>query len=400
MAIPCTFTVLDDCSDLSSWTVTTGAGCAAVETTDFVRNGAKAFRLTTPAAGGSPQINLTKNIAHSFKQDDRIGALCYSPSKPVGGTSGLNLFGSDQTNLGTGGVGRWSRVLGTSGGPGEEVQGWQLFPVRFQDTAVASGTPTIALNYLSLRAQITATASYARDLVLDSIVKWNQRPTVIIQFDDGWLSSYVEGFGYANPRDIPLTHFLIPSLMDQGSYMSTAQALEMRAAGDTLGAHGLATNGWELAPQSIKADADALRQKLGVPIAHGAYPNGGYGQVTGNYAAVQESMNVAGLISGRTVTKAMALSGAFSPYTLPATLNLQTGTTLNDAKAEIDRCIKLRMTCIIIAHKLEATAGASQWAISDWKGLVDYIVERRKSGQLDALSMDQWWGQTRARAAR
>jgi hypothetical protein len=400
MAIPCEFTVLDDCSDLSSWTAAIGAGCSLTQDTEYVINGTGSIRFALPAVGGSPRIDLTKNIAHTFKQDDRLGVVCYVPFKPVSGTSGLIMFGSDQTNLGSGGVGRWTRVCGTSGGIGEEVQGWQIFPIQFADTGVTSGTPTIALNYLSLRAQITASATDARELVLDSIVKWNQRPTVIVQFDDGWQSSYTEGFGYANPRGIPLTHYLIPQLMDQGSYMSTAQALEMRAAGDTLGAHGLGTNSWELTPEVIKTDADALRQKLGIPVIHGAYPNGGYGQLTGVYEAVQEQMRVAGLSTGRTVSKAVALSGAFSPYTLPATLNLQTGVSLADAKAEIDRCIKLRTTCFVIAHKLEAAAGASQWAISDWQGLIDYIANLKNQGRLDALTLDQWIAGRRPAADR
>ena len=400
MAIPCEFTVLDDCADLASWTAAIGAGCTLTQDTEFVINGAASIRFSLPAVGGSPRIDLTKNIAHKFVPDDRLGIVCYVPSKPVGGTSGLIMFGSDQTNLGSGGMGRWNRPCGTSGNIGEEVQGWQIFPIQFADTLVTSGTPTLSMQYLSLRAQITASATYPREMVLDSIVRWNQRPTVIVQFDDGWLSSYTEGFGYANPRGIPLTHYLIPSLMDQGSYMSTAQALEMRAAGDTLGAHGAATNGWEYTPEVISQDADALRQKLGVPVIHGAYPNGGYGQLTGNYANVQEAMRRAGLVTGRTVSKAMALSGAFSPYTLPATVNLQTGVSLADAKSEIDRCIKLRTTCIVIAHKLEAAADASQWAISDWQALIDYIAGLRDQGRLDALTIDQWFSGNRPAASR
>ena len=401
MAIPCSFTVLDDCSNLASWTAAIGSGCAVTETDEFVINGTSSFRLTLPAVGGAPRIDLTKDIAHSFKSDDRLGVLVYVPFKPINSTSGLIMFGSDQVNLGSGGVGRWQRAFGSTGGIGVESQGWQLVPIQFEDTAVTSGAPTRAMDYLSMRAQITASATVARDMVIDSIVRWNQRPTVVIQFDDGHASAYSEGWAYANPRGIPLTHFLISELMDQGSYVTTAQALEMHTSGDTIGSHGLATESWEYqAETAIQRDTDALQQRIGLKLSHGAYPNGGYGQSIGNYSQVQEFARRAGLVTCRTVNKAVALSGCFSPYTLPATLNLQTGVSLADAKAEIDRCIKLRTTCIVIGHKLDAAADASQWAISDWQALIDYIVALKRHGCLDTLNMDQWFSGNRPAASR
>ena len=394
-----TWDVIDDCSDLSSWTYTHSAQPNISENEDpaYIINGDKSFYFQADANGSSPVAYITKNVPHSFSQDDRLGFLMYSPTRPDGTSSGFAAFGG--TTYPYAGD-KWRADFGSGSTIGSEVQGWQLHPLTFTHTTVdGASSPTIDLTYNALRLRIQASTTLTREFYIDSVVRWRSRPTVIFQFDDGDDSSYTEGFAYANAAGVPLTHFLIADLVNGSGYITSAQALEMAAAGDELGAHGSASGSWETDPTNIVTDSDAIRQLLGVPAVHGAFPGGGYGRTAGNYSEVQAACVQAGLTSCRTVEQALVFPGAVSPYTLPVGVNLSSSVSLATAKAAVDRAIKLGLTIIVIGHKLEVSAGASTWAISDWQDLIDYVVALRAKGLIDTKNISEWWrGDTRPAA--
>lgn len=394
MPIPYTITPIDDCSDLSSWTkVQPGQPNWYEDDNSSNRlTGTKSFRFQADASATVNSTTLTKNIAHNFNPIDKIGMINLVRYKPLATSLGFTFYGSDQINMGAAGVGRWNRPVGSFGNIGAERMGWQLYPLDFAHTIVESGAPTINLNYLSMRIAGGAHPTSNREAWVDSFCKYSSRPAVIFQFDDGTLTSYTEGFAYANPRGIPLTHFIIHDLIDVNPsfYLTKAQALEMHNNGDLLGSHGNGTNAWENNPQDIITDTESLRDMFGLPFKHGAYPNGAYGQNLLNYSEIEAKISDAGLETVRTVANAPLFAGAYSPNYLPATLNLNSGVSLAQAKAELDRCIKHGLTCIIIGHKLEAVAAASTWAISDWRSLIDYVVNYIKLGMLDAMTIEEW----------
>ena len=410
MPIPCSVTYLDGCDDLSTWTQSIGTGCTVTENTDpayLISPKAKSFRFTLAIDGAaSNRIDLTKNIAYQWIPDDRIGLFMYVPNKPASHDQSLFVYGSDQVAFGSGGVGRWQRSYGSSSGIGTENQGWQIVPIQFGDTSVTSGAPTRNLSYLSMRLQCTASASYAKEFYIAGIVRWDARPTVIVQFDDGMVSQYTEAFSYMQPLGIPGTVFLIDDLIElettvSPGFLKASQVREMVNAGWTAGTHGAVTNSWEYSPSTqIKLDTEKLRQRFGYPFEHGAYPNGAYGQLSGVYQPTQDALRVAGIKSCRTVNTHVLHPACYSPYTLPATLNLQSGLTPAQAIAGIDRTIKLRTTCIIIAHKIDPSAdGSSQYSRANFRQVIDHVAMRRRQGLLDALSWHDWWNGTRARAA-
>lgn len=396
-----TWDVIDDCSDLSSWAYTHAAQPNISENEDpaYIINGDKSFYFQADANGSSPVAYIEKAIAHTFKQDDRIGFVMHSPNRPNGTTSGFQAFGGTSSPYGGN---KWRADFGSGSTIGAEVQGWQLHPLEFGNTTVdGASSPTIALDYASMRLRIQAHTTLPRDFYIDSVVRWRSRPTVIFQFDDGDETSYTEGFAYANAAGIPLTHMLAHTLVGGSGYVTVAQALEMAAAGDEIGVHGSGSNAWQVSPGQILTDADGIRQLLGVPGLHGAYPNGGYGRSTGSYAAVQRKCAEAGLLSARTVEQALLFPGAFSPYTIPVGVNLSSSVSLSQAKAAITRAEKLGLTIIIIGHILDASAGADTWAISDWQALIDYIALHKKMGLLDTKTVAQWWaGEIRPTVSR
>lgn len=383
--------ILDDCSDLSSWTISnTNANRTATEDVVLVKNGDKSLHMACTASAVAT-MTLTKNIDHSFKQDDRLAVSAYIPFDPAGTTVGFSLFASTAQNFGAGD--KYVARMDANLHHGERV-GWGLYMFSFDDTAVNSGSPAIDLDYQSIRLGLTAHASYAREIYIDAVMRYRARPTIILQFDDGRDSSYTEGFSYAQTNGIPATHYLIASRLDTSTFLTTAQAREMLAAGDEIGAHGDGTSGvdsWGDTPSSIVTDTDAIDQVMGIKTRTGAYPQGDYGVATGGTDAVFEKCEEAGLTTCRTTVQGMLYNGYYSPYTLPREVALGNATTLTEAKAQVDRAIKYGGTCVISGHKLEATAAdASTWAIADYQALMDYIVLKRKQGLVDCKTIAQW----------
>ena len=394
-----TWDVIDDCSDLSSWAYTHAAQPNISENEDpaYIINGDKSFYFQADANGSSPVAYIEKAIVHTFKQDDRIGIIMHSPNRPEGTTSGFQAFGGTSSPYGGN---KWRADFGSGSTIGSEIQGWQLHPLEFGNTTVdGASSPTIALDYASMRLRIQAHTTLPRDFYIDSVVRWRSRPTVIFQFDDGDETSYTEGFAYTNAAGIPLTHMLSHTLIGGSGYVTVQQALEMVAAGDEIGVHGSGTNAWQVSPSQIVTDAAAIRDLLGVEARHGAYPNGAYGRLEGTYQAVQAKCAEANLLSCRTVEKALLCPGAFSPYTLPVGVNLSSSVSLAQAKTAIDRAVKLGLTIIVTGHILEVSAGADTWAIADWQALIDYVVTLRDKGLVDTKNISEWWrGDTRPAA--
>jgi len=385
--------LLDNCSDLSSWTDGSTGDCTIEESTDFVKFGTKSLKFTAPDGTSGSNCILTKDIAHSFKQDDRLGALIYIPVRHPSVTNGCIMQGADGSAYG--GSNKWQSTLLA------EAQGWWFNPLSFADLSTSAGSPTIALDYASIRFRLNGHSSgVTKQYYLDSIFRYRSRPNVIFTFDDGNITSYDQGFGYANPLGVPLTHFVMPTQLagTNVNFYRTATALEMAAAGDEIGAHSQENSIWETSPSQIITDVDTIRQLTGLPVLHGAYPNGSYGETSGNFSEVQSNVRAAGLLSCRTVKVRHVFPGAFSPYVLPIGCSLESGTSLADAKAVVDKAIKHGLTAIIVGHKLDSTAAAEQWAISDWQDLVDYVVLKRKQGLLDTKTMNQWWN-SQSRAA-
>lgn len=398
--------VIDDCSDLSSWTISNNnADRYAEENTEFVRTGDASIRIRCNASASAGTITLIKNFNFSLSQDDRLFAAVYLPFDPVGQASGFSCRGGDALNNGAGI--KWKREMDANHHHYERV-GWMLFPFSFSDIVAESGTPAQGTQYQCWRFVLTASPSTNREVIVDSVGRYRARPTVIFQFDDGRDSAYTEGFAYAHAAGIPLTHQLIASRLDQSTFVTTAQAREMMAAGDEIGSHGdreSGTDSWGDVPQNIVTDTEAIEAVMGVKMRTGAYPQGNYGEgAAQTFETVFEKCAEAGLESCRTTQTSGMYSGFQSPYTLCYGANMGSGTSLAQAKAAIDRAVKYGGACIIAGHKLAATAADTiTWAIADWQALIDYVVLLRQQGLIRTMTTSQWHKEaqrgTRLRAA-
>lgn len=380
-------TVLDNCSDLSSWTkVNNAAGRDVVESTDYVLNGTKSFKYNDSTR--TSNVMTEKAIAHDFKSDDRLGVIYYVRTHGLGDSSGFMCQGSDNAGAFASGN-RYQRLQLYT-----QSRGWAVMPFSFGETTNLGGSPTIALNYQALRVGLTTNASFDREIYIDSIVRYRARPKVVITFDDGKESQYTEAYSYAAPLGIPLTLFISPSKIGATGFLTQSQVMEMLGAGCDIGAHSQGFGAWEV-PSQIKSDADGVAQITGRRTRWGSWPNGRYGQSAGNFEACEDGARAAGLDGCRTIGSSPLAPFAFSPYYLQGGPSLDSGLTISAALAHLDKCIKHGLTAVFYGHMLAAAAAAETWSIADFRSLIDGIHARRRQGLVDAVNLSEWYDNAR-----
>lgn len=257
---------------------------------------------------------------------------------------------------------------------------------------VLDGTPSWANDMLSFRVRLDGSVATRRTTDFEGLFTSRARPAVMVSFDDGWDTSYTVGHLEARRRGIPLAHFLIPSLIGAGGYVTLAQAQEMRAQGDYLGLHGL--NRWDTDTSRIAADVAGL-QALGIDTTHGAYPEGQVGDDQA-WQATRAAMVAAGVRTARMTAAGASpfstpvLRGVNDPLFLPA-YPLNSWITLSQAIAAVDEAEASGGTTIFYAHKLGAVADSLTWVTADYIALMDHIQQRRLLGAIDTPRWDDWY---------
>lgn len=193
-------------------------------------------------------------------------------------------------------------------------------------------------------------------------------------FDDGSPSSYAEGFAYMNSKGIVGTEYVATSFVGDGSHVTSAQLVEMNAAGWAIGnhtkTHATLTSLSQAAAQAELTGAanDLTGWELAANAKHVAYPSGLYNDT------VLAAMDAAGMLTGRTTNAGSFRLPLSEHRMLPCTQILNT-TTLDEAKALIDTAMAKGMILPIVFHELVASPSTTyEWAISDFQALIDYVV--------------------------
>ncbi len=201
------------------------------------------------------------------------------------------------------------------------------------------------------------------------------KPTVLIEFDDGKSSSYSEGFMYMNKYGIKGTSSIVSTYVGIPDYMSLAEWKSLYDSGWTIGNHtkthanlSLSTRAEQIDEMTGNAEyisSSGLGDGLNMTYPWGAY-NADTLDVMGEY----------GFKTGREVMgEANNEVGRFADYRYLFTCkNFDETVSLAQGKAIVDEIIANNTTGVLLFHGLEAVAGGGyDWAISDFRELVDYI---------------------------
>lgn len=377
--------VIEKFAKLSQWTKTAGdtVNADVSAAPDLASIGSSSLRfVSTATASKSAYVDQDQKI----NLNTRGGFwVCWNQRyMQTAASVGLTAYMSHSAAMAAG-VGRVSKTgIQNTVGFGKQSD-W----VSNVGWTTLDGTPNFANDWLSWRFRIDSNASEPHDWDLDGIVVGGYKPRIVISFDDGWDSSYSVGFVEAQKREMPLTHYLIGSLLNQSNYITAAQAAEMKAAGDYIGVHGVGgANTWDVnTAAQIASDRGALGSLT--DGLHGSWPEGKMGFGTAPAANIAAAKSV-GLKTVRQIASAQGVFlpgytewGAMPGYPLNNTVNLAT------AQAAVDRVIASKGALIFYGHKLGGAADSLTWVTSDYQALLDYIAQKRLEGAVDVVTVAQ-----------
>jgi len=271
--------------------------------------------------------------------------------------------------------------------------GWNLFTVPKNYFKVGGGSPSWEDQIVRLRFVVTGASGKVVEVSFDDFeVGYRGIPAVMVRFDDGYASQYKEAFSYMKTRNIRGTLYQIGNWIDGGvPYITSAQLLEMQAAGWTIGNHThthpdlitLSETEQEIAIANGKADLDALGLTGGRYVG---YPQGHWNTDT------RTAMTNLGMLTGASVQLSTAQTETPNPpIVLPSSDLFNIGCTsidnsvpLSMAKAYIDEAITAG-TVISPLFQSIGTGGTS-WSVADFQALIDYIASKKT--QITPITID------------
>lgn len=378
---------IEDFSDIGQFTETGTAGkeSAIVQSTDPT-----GIAFAFDAGDASNRYITRTGVNFSLARDQVLGLTCYIPRVDQAQGLGLTAYLGNDSSFTTN---RWSSAIGTI-----IVPGWNNLLIEANEPAMTGqprfstldGSPSFANAIQSYRFRIDGSATFPRRFVLTKMWRARrERAKVLFTFDDGWSTSYTNGHAYSVTKGIPLTHYIIASLLGTASYITSGQLSTMQAAGDDVQLHGL--NRWDLDRSRIASDIAALRD-IGYGPAHAAYPEGEYGYRDYSHDAVFESLQEVGVVTARTVMPGQNCTqgGSYQPKALFG-INLNNALSLSAARAWVDRAIRVGTTVIFYGHKIDSAADSLTWVTSDWQSLIDYVYEKKQQGLCDTPTISQWY---------
>lgn len=254
--------------------------------------------------------------------------------------------------------------------------------------ALGSGTLTVSPRFSTL-------SPYTGDATIDAMYAQAQgRPTVVITFDDGYDTIYDTVFPLMQARGLKGNFYVPKDKIGAAQMVTLAEIQEIYAAG------------WDMACDSTIDDAatnlvdgavavaniNQNRQYLidnGMPRAkdHYCWTFGSWSELTA------AAFKTAGYKSGRT-TDPQSFHDRFGVFDLDMTIPSQgasSSTALSVHQARLAEIVSRGTTQFFHFHDIKDTPSAIGWQTSKFVDFLDEIVTRQDAGQLDVLTLSQWW---------
>jgi hypothetical protein len=386
-------TTLNDCSTYGDWThAGTGDASLVSANTEYVKHGTASimFWQETLAQTGY-RFETIQNVSWDASKALAIYVSCFVPySSGMPSTVGTcNIYLSNDTNLAS------NRVYANFPN-GVLGAGWNLVQIPRAKFTSAGGSFSWASAIQSARLEVHCSATYLQRIVFDAIIiNRKSRAKVLITFDDDRDGAYERAFSYTNPRNVRMSHFVIPASFGTAGYCTLAQVQEMYAAGDAVALHD--STSWDDGSETRVPlrQVEMENNKLVKSKQFAAWPGGAFGQNTSSIEATLAGVSSAGVVGARC---ADADGTVFHPYnsnqnflTLPICLALDSGTNLATALSIVNEVLIDGGTLIIMGHDIEAAAGSLTWATADFEDLIDKLVSYRTLGLIDIETIHDWY---------
>lgn len=337
--VPLNAVLIDDMSDLASWVLSGTAGGTRMA------DGPSAIAVTPNASAGSnaaitktfsPKLDLSAGgfIVVTITCDDNAQAstlAVYLSSNNLGRY--LNKFSFSTSSF---------------------VRGRQ--DVMFDlSTFANTGGESLANPMDTIRLRVDAPiGSVSIDKIIYIPTPNKDRPRVIIDFDDGWLTQYTLAAPYMASKGIPGTMYLVKNFQN-GDFMTLAQMQELYSAGWDAGNH----TEDHIAMNEHTVDGICATQSPGAAgnlVINGTLSSGGqvalepprhitFGKttgdqrgkwitVTGELAGVVKSEMIVGNFSSIAIATKTAFDKVTQVAVSAAASNIQVGTARTTAEAQ------------------------------------------------------------------
>jgi peptidoglycan/xylan/chitin deacetylase (PgdA/CDA1 family) len=327
--------------------------------------------------GGSNSLSLTglpNNLGRITKSN-----LTLDASSLLNSQLRLWLYVDDATKIAYSTTGI---ILGNDAGLNQEAwcfknihTGWNLFtllPSHWISSGFTWTNPVV-----KMRLQFQDMGSSLGTIYFDDLrMGVKSQSAMILNFDDGWPSTYSVAFNYLKQFNIAGSVYVITNLINTNGNLSWDQLREMNNYGWAISNH--TDDHTPLAGQSLSQQESHLNNARSTLVTHGlgenasdvAYPGGSYDSNT------LLAMSNNGYLSGRTLDPAM---WAFLPFDRPHQIYVskQFGSSfsLNQALTWADNIKNNGQIGIPLIHGLVngTPVGDTQWNINDFLAWIDHV---------------------------
>ena len=371
-------TLFEGFESLTGWARTSAGGSAELDAVN-VKNGTNSIKLIPPAGGGD--CFYDKTISANLSDASRITFWLYIPT--LTGLNHIAFYLSSVTNYSKF-FSVWYDIAG-----GRFHKGWNVFSIPRSEWGV-TGSEAWTNTFQRFRVRMNGTGGTS--VSFDSVYtkSWN-RAKCIITFDDSMTTAYTEGYTYMATKGLKGTMYNIRAAIDNTGGMTLAQAQTMYDAGWDMSLHG-ATNLTTFTYAEMMADIAYNKQFLldngftrNNCHKHYAYPNGGYNDT------VLQAMADSGMTTARTIIDTTQSHYVEEPYLLSRQGIFNT-TTIAEAKAYVDLAIARGEAILLNFHQLVASPTVdTQWSITNFQALMDYIKQKQDYGFLDVVTISEWY---------
>lgn len=362
-------TLYEDFENAADWVPTNAT--LTNDATNF-RTGTQGVKMTVNPAGSSPRMTKTVNWDLSGNWDLMVVWFrVNSPATQFSGSFIVNLAND---------AGVTQIMRHYHGYVSADTVGWHTMVCHKSDfAAVGGGTfanPIVRVQFYVNGIVAGQTPSWTMDsMYFDAKCV----PTVMLRFDDGYLSTYTKAFAYMKENHVVGTLAALTTFVGSGGNLTWEQAREMDAAGWAIGNHTNA--GTDLTTlteaqqeaQILGGKNDLIAQGLSRCANYVTYPGGNSDQNTNT------AMENLGMLMGQTAFPAIGDSA--DQLALPrGQLLHNTGTSITDATplatatGYIDRAISKGYVMQLYFHDV---GGAGQMTEADFRALIAYIVSKK-----------------------
>ncbi len=369
-----------------------GAGSSIALNTDaqFIRQGSGSLKVTCNRGSAAPTNVRSTHAISILNPLGRFGWWVYVTDYTLLSTITLAVYSTYNTDF-------YFQSY-SFGDADKQFNGWHWVSLARDQFGGTTGAPDWdAKPFTTVELRFNQAGATQVVCYIDAcFAAFKARPKLILWADDGYESWHDLGLPEVESRGLRATHGIIASLIDEATYMTSAELDAIYQRGHDLVVHGATALD---AVGDIGADLDENQEFL---ISNGwtrgafhyVYPNGVY-QLSAGDTTIADALRARGFLTARGTASPRNYNTAYglgdAGYLLPII-----GGQAADAPAtlltRVGQAITRGDNCGVMFHRIVASgASGIEYNTPDLATFLDGVVELVEAGSIDVVTASQWW---------